>query len=206
MQVKIFVGKDPEPWTLPEDFLSDRTEYFRAAFKSNFKEGVEKKIYLEEEDPTMFGRVVAWLFGSAVDPHSGEWERYNLLDCCKLFLLTDKLGILDMNKEITRAFQTKTSVKDIKDLPTSEVVLLVYKNTTDSSKLREILICQALMFFLQSSPEDTKSFSEVTSCHSQFNSDFLKLLVEHMNRTTDECRFTWFCKIHGTSLEEWSKS
>ena len=172
MQVKIFVGKDPEPWTLPEDFLSDRTEYFRAAFKSNFKEGVEKKIHLEEEDPTMFGKVVAWLFGSAVDPHSGEWERYSLLDSCKLFLLTDKLGIVDMNKEVIRAFETKSSVKDTKCRPTSEVVLFVYKNTTDSSKLREILLRQALMFFLQSSPEDLEDFSAATSCHSQFNSDF----------------------------------
>jgi hypothetical protein len=197
VQVEVFVGKDPEPWTLPEDFLSDRIEYFRAAFKSNFKEGVEKKIHLEEEDPAMFGRVVAWLFGSAVDPHSGDWERYSLLDCCKLFVLTDKLGIVDMNKEVLRASETKSSVKDIKCRPTSEVVLLVYKNTTDSSKLREILLRQALMFFLQSSPEDLEGFSAATSCHCQFNSDFLKSLVEHINQTIDECQFSWFCKLHG---------
>jgi hypothetical protein len=84
--VKIFIGKQHKMWVLPEEFICDRVAYFKGAFKSGFNEGTSKELYLEDDEPAIFARVVNWIFG-------GHFEYDNTLsmeDCLKLFVLADK--------------------------------------------------------------------------------------------------------------------
>jgi hypothetical protein len=62
--VTISVGQHGDMWTLPEDFICGKIDYFRRAFKGGFKEADEKKILLVDDDPKAFGALVNWLFGA----------------------------------------------------------------------------------------------------------------------------------------------
>jgi len=56
--VKIYVGPKRKLWVLPEGFLWEKVEYFRVAFKSGFKEGLKKELYLKDDDPATFAVLV----------------------------------------------------------------------------------------------------------------------------------------------------
>jgi hypothetical protein len=104
--VKVYVGPNRKLWTLPEDLLCDRISYFRALFKSGFKEGIEKEIYLKEEDPGVFARIVDWLFTdimgcSCMDICPEDCQ----LQGCMIYALADKWGLEDVARCILAQIQ-----------------------------------------------------------------------------------------------------
>ncbi len=60
---KAYVGEIKKLWYIHEDLLCERSEYFKRAFQSGFKEGQEKEIYLAELDAEAFGQFVDWVYG-----------------------------------------------------------------------------------------------------------------------------------------------
>jgi hypothetical protein len=106
--VKVFVGPKRQHWAIVEDLLCNYSEYFRAAFKGNFKEAINKEIRLEEDDPAAFGKVIDWLFGETLacsctkDLESCE----NILVWYILHILADKLGIEELMKAAFRIYET----------------------------------------------------------------------------------------------------
>jgi hypothetical protein len=91
--VKIFVGKEQKMWVLPEEFICDRVAYFKSAFKSDFKEGLSKELYLEDDEPAVFARVINWIFGGYFQYGNTLSSSPSMEDCLKLFVLADKINL-----------------------------------------------------------------------------------------------------------------
>lgn len=66
--INISVGLDGQQrtWMLPKGLLSHHSEFFRAALEHDFKEGIERKVTLPEDDPRDFEIFVYWLHFQAV--------------------------------------------------------------------------------------------------------------------------------------------
>jgi hypothetical protein len=47
---KVFTGKEGKIWVLHEELFCERSEFFKKALKSGFKESQTKEIYLEDND------------------------------------------------------------------------------------------------------------------------------------------------------------
>lgn len=66
--VVLTVGPEKEVFAISQALLVDSIEYFRIAFqRGSFREGIEKEIYLEEENPDAIRLLVGWLKKSKVN-------------------------------------------------------------------------------------------------------------------------------------------
>jgi len=107
--VKVYVGPTREHyWTLPEDLLCDKLEFFRAAFKGPFKEGEDKEIHLEDDDPAVFEKLIDWLCTSGGSNNliicpcedTGPTCFSNQMALFKFYELADKVGEADLVREV----------------------------------------------------------------------------------------------------------
>jgi hypothetical protein len=184
--VKIFVGPEKKLWVLPEDLLCDRIEFFRAAFKSKFKEGISKEMFLESDDSTAFGRLVDWIFNEDIKceiihkfhvqdaEHELEWLR--------LWILADKLGLQRLQDCCRHAYES--CLYEIGIHPAAEAVSFVYENTEPNSELRQMLVDKALGYFLAPSYSRKgfriEDFAAATSSNATYNLAVTTAIVGHM--------------------------
>lgn len=82
-----------------EELLNHRVDYFRAAFQGHFmdriKESTEKGMELPEDDLDAFSHVLTWVYGNAPSckkAHDHSTDDGHLLEWCKAYVLTDKIG------------------------------------------------------------------------------------------------------------------
>lgn len=68
--VTILVGPHQIKWCLHENLLSGVSDFFKSAFNSGFKESVEGRITMPEDDPHAFELFVRWLYIRAVTPEA----------------------------------------------------------------------------------------------------------------------------------------
>lgn len=66
--VTILVGPGGTTWRLHENLLSSASDFFRSAFNSGFREALEDRLTLPEDDPQAFELFVRWLYARAAVP------------------------------------------------------------------------------------------------------------------------------------------
>jgi hypothetical protein len=193
--VKVFVGKERKLWVLSEEFLCDRVEFFKLMFKSNFKEGHEKEVYLEEDDPETFAKFVDWLFST--------FGNVDSLQACKLFVLADKMGVEDLKNSIMSSLEVSHRGDEILTLcPSPEAVKFTYENTTESSSLRKLLVKRMFVFFVHKRrdaadwPEHLNLFNAALLSHPVFSSEVITAIAEHSWGARIPCKYIGTCSMH----------
>lgn len=68
------MGPSQTVWRLHENLLSATSDFFRAAFNSGFKESLEDRLSLPEDDPHAFELFVRWLYARALQGMTGAPE------------------------------------------------------------------------------------------------------------------------------------
>ena len=197
--VKVYVGPERKLWTLPEDVLC-KIDYFKAAFKSGFKEGVEKQIHMPEDNPSAFAHFVDWIFcDSVIDPFERERKNpdYQLI-LCNLWFLADKLSVKELAKSTIK--ELEILIKFEYQLLAPETVTFFYKNTTESSEIRKSLVEWTAWQFLVLEEIDESLWTEVASCDALFTVDVVKKLRLHLLDGKDKCEWGNDCSAHG----DWS--
>lgn len=153
-----------------ENLLCDNVEFFRAAFKGCFREGVEKTMELPKDDPVAFGYFVGWLYtkdivysyttndasDSGKDKLQDQATSRNPthdLQWCSLWVLADKLMLEDLAKRAINQYESRDSEWSVvqspcscycqRNLPT-EVVLYTFENTPEGSELRQAVVDEAV--------------------------------------------------------------
>lgn len=66
--VTIVVGPSEVTWRIHENLLSGASDFFKSAFNSGFKEALEDRLALPEDDPQAFELFVRWLYARAMAP------------------------------------------------------------------------------------------------------------------------------------------
>lgn len=69
--VEVVVGPSQTIWRLHENLLSATSDFFRAAFNSGFKESLEDRLLLPEDDPHAFELFVRWIYARALQRVTG---------------------------------------------------------------------------------------------------------------------------------------
>ena len=70
--IDIFVGAEQSRFHLHLDLLCDRSDYFKACIKGNFKEAQQKELFLPEDDIESFDLFVRWLYGATLKKISSK--------------------------------------------------------------------------------------------------------------------------------------
>lgn len=60
---------DSQTFPIHKEFLCHYSAYFRAAFKSNFKEGQTQTVELEDIIPDVFGTFADWIYTQQIKAH-----------------------------------------------------------------------------------------------------------------------------------------
>ena len=64
--VDIYVGPSRKHWNLPKKLLWHHSPFFAKAFNGNFREGIEGRIELREDDIAAFRLLVRWMFTNTI--------------------------------------------------------------------------------------------------------------------------------------------
>ncbi|KAK7746626.1 hypothetical protein SLS53_001811 [Cytospora paraplurivora] len=153
--VTILVGPHEIKWCLHENLLSGVSDFFKSAFNSGFKESVEGKITMPEDDPHAFELFVRWLYTRALMPEAvkppttttanvllgrhfpGGTAAACIQDYLHLYVLASKLLIEDLENACVDMAHAYYGVgmrrPDITD------VQYIYDNTMPGSGMRKLM-------------------------------------------------------------------
>ncbi|KAF2751794.1 hypothetical protein M011DRAFT_473103 [Sporormia fimetaria CBS 119925] len=158
--VQIVVGtQNTQEFLIHRGLLCARSEFFKNALSGRWSE-TEKDFKLPEEDPEMFGLYQAFLYTNSLpieDDESTLQDRY--LTIGKLYVLCGKLLDLEGKETVLEAFHELCSNTDVRVVPNSDCVSVIYDGTTEKDPARAMLAdvytAKADKAALQSIPDST---------------------------------------------------
>jgi hypothetical protein len=144
VEVTVGTGTEERTWTLPKALLSHHSRFFRAAFEQPFKEGLENKISLPEDNPLAFEVFHDWLLlkrlpENFTDIADLEWTETgsHVYLTYQIWVLGDKLLASGFKnaamKEIWNVFKPYNATEYL----SPEEVAYCLANTSPTSLLRE---------------------------------------------------------------------
>lgn len=104
--MKLYVGSKRKEFVAHKKLLCDGSEYFRKAFTSGFKEGIEGVMYLPEDDLDVVALLVDFLYRGAIprpnEKAGAKWlrELYYFAEKLRMPELMDKLMDAIINRHI----------------------------------------------------------------------------------------------------------
>jgi BTB/POZ domain len=144
--VTILVGPKRKRYIVHKDLICEKSEYFAKAFNENcFKEGIEKEMYLPEDEPDAFDLFIRWLYNSRLDCkafcvegkssaeiHAPRWALMSTL--ISLYILTDKVCLEELKNTVMDNF--KDIAKTHKFSPFA--IIRIYAKGPSGSPLRRL--------------------------------------------------------------------
>lgn len=137
------VGKGKALFRVHKNLLIEKSSFFKAAFENmRFKEGVDQKMELVEEDEEVFDLFVRWLYeGKYGLPKLEGLEKddTNVILSVKLYVFADARDIEDLQQELI--IQLVEAIdRENPYAPSKTVVRYVYSSVTaDTSVMRELM-------------------------------------------------------------------
>jgi hypothetical protein len=227
-EVTIYVGAEKQGWVLNEELLCDRVPYFKAAFSSAFKEGMEKTMELPEDNPRAFAVFVEWLYTNEIrcDRCSLRTEPWQTpgsttpkfrrqkslkhpsatddLDFFALWVFADKLGIVSLAERVLQELESCCNSHG--EVFSKEGLHFAYDNTSESSDLRSTLLRVLLRrYFVNYTAIESMEaglMETIATSHTTLVFDLLKKVHEHTTIVGSACNI-WGCRVH--EQNEWAE-
>ncbi|KAF8858987.1 hypothetical protein BDZ45DRAFT_621600 [Acephala macrosclerotiorum] len=109
--VEIYVGKgsNQKLFRVYQKRLSDKVPYFRMMFEGSWKESIEKKVTLEDDDPASFDKLLLWVYTGVIPKiewtnKSGEKRAATRAAALSLYILADKLSLVWLMDKIASEY------------------------------------------------------------------------------------------------------
>lgn len=199
--VTIYTGPEKQPWLLYDEVLCFYSDYFKKAFRGNFKEATDRCMSLEDEDTEVFGYFVNWLYTGTVDcglPEGSTHEHEDpdhFIHWCRLDVFADKYGLEDLATVALEEWQNCYGTKRSPG-PSGKEIQFIYENCPEKSKFRSSVVRLVLARYLQWGFEDFAYMAEVSSSHPSFAENFARELKFHAEiRTWVSCHIP-NCSMH----------
>lgn len=126
--IDVFVGKSSTLWRIHKKILLLQSEFFQAALKGPFTEGIENKVVLPEEKNEIFTLFVQWIYSQ-----SFMCGVTDLL--LRAYVMGDRFGAFAFRQEVlNKVYQLNTT----KPCFTVAQVVWVAENTLPTSMLRTL--------------------------------------------------------------------
>lgn len=205
--VKIIVRSEKKEFILNEKLLCDKADYFKAAFRSGFKESQEKQLELPEDNPDTFARFVEWLYTNEIkcSQYRHLWgspgnEVKHDLEFFGLWVFGDKIRASDL----TKAASERCKICFVQNgyVASAEGIEFVYSNTTERSQLRELLVNATVQrFYGYAVGDDGSVLSPLIAAHEKFGAETMRRISKHLGAGVKGCLIEDCC-IHGCISRE----
>ena len=149
--VTLYVGKDKIEFQVHEDTLFDASPLFRKAFTSDSQEGSERILDFSDDDPDLFGHLIACIYSksfsmSMFEDAKSDSERE--VQAAQLFVLAEKYGVetVMLNIGIMLHAHGKGRWREVSHYykeqlpPERRAVEIAYKYTYRDSILRKVFV------------------------------------------------------------------
>ncbi|KAK8228339.1 hypothetical protein HDK77DRAFT_502047 [Phyllosticta capitalensis] len=157
--VTILVGRYQTPFTVELNLLSNASDFFRVAFRSDFKEGKEKLMRLEDTDDNVFDFILDFLETGRLDPclddYSGgdgfmrsgnylgvkefAWDYYmSSIYVFSVIYMLDSVAAKSLQSFGERLKRYESG--KLRDFPTAATVSRIFNEIPDDSPLRKKFI------------------------------------------------------------------
>ncbi|CZR67165.1 uncharacterized protein PAC_17064 [Phialocephala subalpina] len=139
--VEINVGKGPNQrlFRVYQKRLCDKVPYFQKIFEGGWKESIEKKVTLEDDDPASFDRLLLWVYTGVIPKiewfdKSGE-KLAATRAILNLYVLADKLSLVWLMDKIASEYIDLQA--ELRFLPGSPHLDLFYTKLSDHMAFRK---------------------------------------------------------------------
>lgn len=148
--VALFIGPSKTAFHVHEDLLCEQSAFFKAAFRSEWRESTERTIELPDDSPDLFELFIKWLYLQPY-PCINDMDFFlrNLsntsdfmLISCQLYVLAEKYDVKTLrNSTISLMYRER---KDRSQhwtctlTPSRAILEYVYANTPQTSCLRRL--------------------------------------------------------------------
>lgn len=146
----IIVGEDKKVFAVHETLLTHFSEFFRAALNGNFKEAMDKRITLEDEDPATFECFVHWLYYQKLPDTVLDGNGAPLIDWMSatglnesdflvhVYFLADKYSVRELCNKATTELLNR--IRYGCTFPSAKTVLKVFDSFPSESAMPRLLI------------------------------------------------------------------
>jgi BTB/POZ domain len=110
--VTIYVGPKQKEFYVHKALLCKSADFFKGAFRPEFKEGQEGVMYMPDDEPQAFTLFVDYIYRSKIAIGNTENHLNNLYD---FYYFADKLCLTELKDKIMDAIQDMTLKYDLKD-------------------------------------------------------------------------------------------
>ena len=129
--VTVYIGL--RSFTVHEELICNKIDYFNKLFKGNFEEATTKTVTLKEDDPDTFAHVINWLYGEAFvckkdsckAPVTVASDPGHILPSVALYVLADKYGIVELAQQCIHVCDT--CLVGLGNALTEEEVTVIYE-------------------------------------------------------------------------------
>jgi len=138
--VDIYVGESKHRFHIHKELLCAKVPYFQKMFEGRFKEAVEQKADLPDDNPAAFSLFVEWLYGSRYTQIDIDKRTSNsglFVDRIRLYAFAEKICLNSlMNYTITTLM---SNYKEHVCFPTAAAATLAYELCPVGSRLRRFM-------------------------------------------------------------------
>lgn len=178
---------------VPEEFLVEKSQFFQAACRNEWKEAKSRLVKLPDVDPAIFNYYLLWVYRGRL-PVRNEWDVYCdgweddaiavQSDLVKLWILADRLADVRLRNAIMDEMVTATSIFEFPGfvLFRPEMTVLAWPETTAGRPLRR-LILDYYVFYVYA--------SDVEQDVDKHHPEFVKELMLASLRMVDERCEDW---------------
>ncbi|KUI67055.1 hypothetical protein VM1G_03301 [Cytospora mali] len=146
--VTIYVGPPQKRYryTVHENLLSVKSEFFRASFRRGFRESKDGVLELPEDEPRAFELFVGWIYSQPLHMLNAshlkvlrppDGKNITIRDYLHLYVFASKYLMEDLQDEVVDIVYDYYASPD--HVPNGLDVAFIYQNTTADSKMRPLL-------------------------------------------------------------------
>ncbi|TGO12207.1 hypothetical protein BTUL_0092g00070 [Botrytis tulipae] len=155
--VQIIVGPELKEFFVHKTLIRSTCDFFERAFNGKFKEGIENKMYLPEDDPEIFDIFVNWMYSGHLK--GGLREPILIID---IWIFAQKCQAITLKNCAMNALQDAPGDQRIGRFPLSNSeVTHIYEHTTWGDELRVFAIAMLAWEIPFGDPEDVANLESI---------------------------------------------
>ena len=175
---------------VPEELLVEKSQFFRAACRNEWKEAKSRVVKLPDVDPAIFNYYLLWVYRGRLpvrnewDVYCDDWEDDAIAvqsDLVKLWILADRLADVRLRNaimdEIVAAMDKHKSAQLVLFRP--EMTVLAWSATTAGRPLRQLILDYYVFYVYASDVEQ-----DVDKHHPEFVKE---LMLASLRMVDDNC-------------------
>ncbi|KAL8895298.1 MAG: hypothetical protein Q9192_003725 [Flavoplaca navasiana] len=172
--VTIEVGLEKVPFVIHKGFICTHSKFFDAAFNRSFREETTQSVHLPEDDPKIFDVIHKFLYtGLLTIPHEGEDSILSFSECLGVYVMGDKLDLLEACDAATTRISTLIGHSEI---ISTKSIFSVYERTGSTSLLRRFVVAVMVQNLQYNIDEVTVRKPEALTSHPEILLDLLAQL------------------------------